>query len=287
MPALEINSLIAAAGARLTAAERRVAQAVLERPQLIAFGTVADLAAAADAGTATVVRLAAKLGFEGFAEMQDCVQRDLADQLRPAAERIRDLDLSQPLERHLATMVGNVQATLANIDPAALDSVASMVADLERPVLILAADAVSGVGAQFHRNLAALRSGVTLLTGSEVTVRRQLAERAATSARPGVLVVVDFRRYERWILDVVAQARADGYSVVTCTDGPLSPLSMVADVSFTLAAESLSPFESHLGTLAVFEVLVAFVAERLRPTAVERLARVDDAWAEGDALTDH
>ena len=54
------------AGSQLTAAERRVAQVVLARPQLVGFGTVADLAEAASAGAATVVRLAAKLGFDGF-----------------------------------------------------------------------------------------------------------------------------------------------------------------------------------------------------------------------------
>ena len=78
-------------GGKLTAAERRVAQAVLERPQLVAFGTVADLAAQAGAGAATVVRLAAKLGFDGFTALQSSVQDDLARQLRPAVERIREL----------------------------------------------------------------------------------------------------------------------------------------------------------------------------------------------------
>ncbi len=63
---LEVEERVRAAGSQLTAAERRVAQVVLERPQLVGFGTVADLAEAAGAGAATVVRLAAKLGFDGF-----------------------------------------------------------------------------------------------------------------------------------------------------------------------------------------------------------------------------
>lgn len=285
MAAFEITDLIAEHGARLTGAERRVAQVVLDQPQLIAFGTVADLAAAADAGASTVVRFAGKLGFDGFGELQESIQRDLASQLRPAAERIREPGLAQPLEQHRAAMIGNVARTVDQLDADALDRVVTMLADLARPVLILGADAVSGVAAQLHRNLAALRPGVQLLVGSDVAVRRQFAE-ARGAGRAPVLVVIDFRRYERWILDVVAHARTAGVAIVACTDGPLSPLALTADVTMTLAAESHSPFESHLGTLALFELLVAFTAERLLDSAASRLARTDGAWAAGESLTD-
>src|SRR5918995_215898 len=100
MAELEVAGRIATASAQLTVAERRVAQAVLEHPHLVAFGTVADLAAEAGAGAATVVRLAAKLGFDGFSALQSSVQRDLSRQLRPAAERIRELGGDQPITRH-------------------------------------------------------------------------------------------------------------------------------------------------------------------------------------------
>ena len=39
---------------------------MLAIPQVVGFGTVADLADAADAGAATVVRLANKLGYDGL-----------------------------------------------------------------------------------------------------------------------------------------------------------------------------------------------------------------------------
>ena len=43
---MESADRIGRSGASLTQAERRVAEVVLERPQLVAFGTVAELAAA-------------------------------------------------------------------------------------------------------------------------------------------------------------------------------------------------------------------------------------------------
>ena len=279
---LEVEERVRAAGSQLTAAERRVAQVVLERPQLVGFGTVADLAEAAGAGAATVVRLAAKLGFDGFSALQASVQGDLSRQLRPAAERIRELEGDQPIVRHRAAELSNVQATLDAVDPETLDAVVTLLSDLGRDVLVLAGDAERGVAEQFAADLGALRGGVTLVHGSDVTVRRQLA----LSRRGSTLIVVDLRRYERWLLDAFEQGRTAGHTLVALSDGVLSPLAMSAEHSFTISAASVSPFDSHVGTLALFDLLVATTAERLRSSAAERLERVESAWAEGSSLTE-
>ena len=88
---MEVAERITESGTNLTPAERRVADVVLQRPQLVAFGTVAELASEAGSGAATVVRLAAKLGFDGFTSLQDAVQAELAHRLRPPALRHRPL----------------------------------------------------------------------------------------------------------------------------------------------------------------------------------------------------
>ncbi len=270
------------AGPQLTAAERRVAAVVLERPQLVGFGTVADLAEAAGAGAATVVRLAAKLGFEGFSALQASIQRDLAHQLRPAAQRIRELAGDQPISRHRSAELSNVQATLDAVDPATLEAVVGLLADTTREVLVLAGDAERGVATQFATDLAALRPGVVMITGSDVTVRRQLA----TTEAGATLLVIDLRRYERWLLDAFAQGKGAGHTIVALTDGLLSPLAMGAHHTFTISAGSVSPFDSHVGTLALCDLLVATTAERLKDSAAERLQRVESAWAEADSLID-
>ena len=77
-----------------------------------------------------------------------------------------------------------------------------------------------------------------------------------------------------------------GHTVIALTDGLLSPLAMGADHAFTISAASVSPFDSHVGTLALFDLLVGLTAERLKASAADRLERVETAWAEGCTLTD-
>ena len=149
-------------------------------------------------------------------------------------------------------------------------------------MLVLAGDAERGVAEQFAADLGALRGGVAMVHGSDVTVRRQLA----LSRRGSTLIVVDLRRYERWLLDAFEHGRKAGHTIVALSDGVLSPLAMGAHHSFTISAASVSPFDSHVGTLALFDLLVATTAERLRTSAAERLQRVESAWAEGSSLTE-
>ena len=282
MADLEVTERIAAAGPQLTAAERRVAEAVLDRPHVVAFGTVADLASQAGAGAATVVRLAAKLGFDGFSALQSSVQDDLARQLRPAAERIREVADRPQIERHRALAIANVAETIDGIARTDLDEVVDVLSDLDRPVLVLAGEAEQGVAMQFLHDLSALRSTVSLVAGSAVAVHRQLA----LAAQDSTLVVIDLRRYERWVLDAVALAVEAGHTIVAVTDGPLSPLAIVARQTFTLSARSATPFDSHVGTLALLELVVGAVADRLRETATTRLERVESVWAASGSLTD-
>ena len=223
---LEVADRIATAGAQLTVAERRVAQAVLEHPNLVAFGTVADLAAQAGAGAATVVRLASKLGFDGFTALQSSVQDDLARQLRPAVERIRELADRPRVERHRANAVANVTETMDKLNRDAFDAVIAVLGDPQQEVLVLAGEAEHGVAQQFVHDLGALRDGVSTVAGNDVAVRRQLA----LSPPRSTLVVIDLRRYERWLLDAVTFASDAGHTIIALTDGPLSPLANQARV---------------------------------------------------------
>ena len=100
------------------------------------------------------------------------------------------------------------------------------------------------------------------------------------------MVAIDLRRYDRWVVEAAGAARGHGAWIAAITDSLLSPLAAVADRTFTVAAAGGGPFDSHVGTLALANVAVAGVADRLRADATERLDRAETAWREGGALTD-
>ena len=278
--AMDVGGRITDVASTLTKAERRVAEVVLAQPELVAFGTVADLATAASAGAATVVRLAAKVGFDGFSDLQQSVRLELASRLRPAAERIREPAADDPVSQHLLLERSNVEKTLGDIDAGALGGAVAVLADCKRSVLVLSGDASSGVAEQMRHDLATLRPSVAMLAGNEVRVLSRLA-----MASPGdVVVVIDVRRYDRWVVDTAREAVAAGLVVIAISDSRLSPIAELASASFVVAAAGAGPFDSHVGTLALANLLVTSVSAVLRDDAVHRLDRAEQAWNRVGAL---
>ena len=278
---MEVAERIRAQSTQLTSAERRVAEAILASPQAVGFGTVADLAAAAKVGAASVVRLAAKLGFDGFSALQHSVQSDLVRQLRPAAERIRE-EAPSARGTHVSVELANVQATLDAAADDALDQLTSRLADLARPVRVLSGEATAGVAAQFVSQLHQLRPDVQLICGSEVSVRREIAVLSDAAA----VVVIDLRRYERWVLDAQALLGERGIWTAGLTDSMLSPIAARSAVTFLVSAGSEGPFDSHVGTLALLNLVAIRVSAELRASAADRLVTIESAWRSHGTLTD-
>ncbi|MEO7429826.1 MAG: MurR/RpiR family transcriptional regulator [Acidimicrobiales bacterium] len=267
--------------AALPRAERRVAEVVLADPGAAAFATVAELGRRAGTSGATVVRLAERLGYEGWVGLQSEARLGVEQQLRPAAERIRHAVGGDVLMQTADREAENVRRTLAAVDRASYDATVILLADAKRAIHVVAGDAEAGIGTFLADALDLLRPTVGRVGGSAPAIARQLAHTRAQD----VLVAVDLRRYERWVLDAVAQASARGLVVIAITDSVLSPLAQQASATFVVTAEGAGPFDSHVGTLALVNALATGVARCLQRTAVTRLDRIEAAWRDTGALT--
>lgn len=282
MPGTSVVVRIRNASASLTPAERRVADVVAADLQLVAFGTVADVARAAGASGASVVRLAARLGYDGFVGLQDAVRTELADRLRPAAVRIRDLPPGDVVARAMATSIEAVEDTLSGIDRAAFDDAVRLLSDRGRRIAVIAGDAGAGIAGHAGDELRMLRSQVEVVGGTPVSVGQSIAR-----LDPGdVVLALDLRRYDRWLLRAVDHAVAEGAVLIALTDGPLSPLARLSRALLVVEGEGIGPFDNYVGALALLAALVAAVAEELRDDATTDLDRVERTWQALEALTD-
>ena len=279
---MEVTERIAGARDVLTKSERRVAEVILQRPEIVAFGTVAELGGQARAGAATVVRFAVKLGYDGFTGLQASIRSELEGRLRPAVERIRRPLLQDLLAVALDRELGNVHETLEAVDRQVFAAACGLLADLDRRVLIISGEATRGVAIQAGSMLDSLRPGVAVLDGNPVAVTARLA---AVTVRE-VVLAIDLRRYEAWVVGAARSAVARGAALVSLTDSRLSPLAEADASCFFLAAEGSGPFDSHVGTLALLNAFVAGVAERLQPAAAGRLDAIEAAWHDAGVLLD-
>lgn len=268
--------------AELTPAERRVADVMAKNPNTAAFGTVAEIAAQARTGGATVMRLAVKIGFRGFRELQDAARSELTRQLRPAAVRARlDLAGDDPLDRSVAVEMANLQTSLNAIDPQSLRGAAQLLLQAGS-VVVVASDATAGVAIDLATQLSMVRADVTMATGATAALVRSVSWLGAGD----VCVVLDIARYETAVLEVTAHAASNGVPVIAVTDSPMAPIARSAAHTFTVACEGPGPFDSFVGMLAVTNLLVTKAVGLRRDRATKHLDRLEATWSELGALSD-
>ncbi len=268
-PQASIAELIATAGDRLTATERRIAAAVREDRTLLAFGTVTDLADRVGTSRASIVRFAAKLGFGGYTELQDHVRIGMAREISRPSERIRQGDTFATTARvALENAIGSVfEATEGD-----------RLAALARPILgatnvwILSGETSRAGAHALHSGLSMVRPGVHL-------IEEHSSARDLSSACGGdVAVVFDFARYRRHAITVTRALANMGVAIVAITDGPLSPLATLTDTWCELRVPGVGPFDSSVPAVAIAELLVAHIANELHESARDHIDRTEALW---------
>ncbi len=266
---MSIPNLIAAVNERLTPTERRIAEAVLADPTLLAFGTVSDLADRVGTSRPSIVRFATKLGFRGYSDLQEQARDGVSDQLSRPTERIRQQDTSlEPTRVALEESIGSVFEAVGQNRLAALAGPI-----VHAPSVWIITGETSRAGAY------ALLSGLTMIRPQVRLVEEHSSGRDLSSAKKGdAAVVFDFSRYRRHSI-TAAQTLADlGLQIVAITDGPLSPLASITDTWCQLKVPAVGPFDSSVPAVALAELLVSHVASALKEQARIRLDRTEAIW---------
>jgi DNA-binding MurR/RpiR family transcriptional regulator len=261
--------LVAAVSGDLTPAERRIAEAVLAEPTLLAFGTVSDLANRVGTSRPTIVRFAHKLGFEGYSQLQRHVRSELSHRLARPSERIRHEEGRAPGAR---AAIENAIASV--LEAAAGDRLRELAAPVLRAekVWILSGETSQAGAHKLHSGLSMIRSGVRLLE------ERTFGADACDAGPADAAVVIDFFRYRRRVVDAARLLKQSGATIVAITDNPLSPLAELADIWCEIEVPAIGPFDSSVPAVAIAELLVAQVARELHDGATARIDRIEALW---------
>ena len=269
------SDLVAAASGELTPTERRIAEAVLAEPTLLAFGTVSDLADRVGTSRPSIVRFANKLGFQGYTLLQKHVRSGLSQQLSRPSERIRQDDITAPPVRDL------INAGISSVLDAFEDG---RVAELAEPVVraekvwILSGE-TSQAGAH------ALYSGLSMVRPRVRALEEHSYGTDLSDAGPqDVAVVFDFSRYRRQVITATRVLASAGVSIVAITDSPLSPLVELADSWCQIEVPAIGPFDSSAPIVVLCELLVASVAQELKDDAKNRIDRIEALWEDTEAF---
>lgn len=270
-----VAEVVRSGRAQLTPAELRVAQTLLADYPAAGLQSVAALAARAGVSGPTVVRLVAKLGFAGFAELQSRLRAELSARNAGPVQRYPVADetahASPLLRRFERSVSAAVRDSLVNVDVVEFEAAVALLADTGRPLRIMGGRVSSVHALYLARSLALLRPDVRYVEGER-------SARAATLldiAPDDVVIAFDYRRYEDEVIEFGRGAVAAGATLVLMTDTYLSPLASSATVLLTSSVEGPAPFITLTPALAIVEALVLGAVERAGSGLRRRLERFD------------
>ncbi len=259
----------------LTRAERQLATHILKNYPVAALGSITALAKASEVSTPTVVRLCQKLGYKGYPDYQSALRGEVEAMLvSPIAKHDRwtgGAPDTHILNRFADAVVGNLQATLGQIDHAEFDAAAALLADPRRAVYAIGGRITHAQADYFVTLMKVVRREVTLLSGLSNTWPPALLD----MKRGDVLVVFDIRRYENSVLQLVELAVEQGAEVVLVTDRWQSPAAVHARHTLSAHIEAPSAWDSMVSITVLVETLLAAVQTLTWAETEARLKRLE------------
>ncbi len=259
----------------LTRAEKQLANALLENYPMVGLGSITTLAEASGVSTPTVVRMARKLSFKGFPELQAALRAELEATIsNPIAKHERwsgNAPDTHILNRFADQVMDNMRQTLRQIDAGAFNAVTALLADPGRAIHLVGGRITRPLADYFFTHMQVIRSGVTLVA----PYANGWPHYVLNMEKDAVLVVFDIRRYEREIARLADMANAKGVKIVLFTDQWGSPVAKYASHTFRARIEAPSAWDSSVVILFIIEALIAAVESTNWPQTRDRMKTLE------------
>lgn len=262
----------------LTRAERQLANAMLANYPVLGLDSITAVAQASGVSTPTVVRMAKKLGFAGFPEMQAALRGELEATIsNPIARHDRwagDAPDTHILNRFADQVMENLRQTLRQLSLESFNAVVALLSDRERTVYVVGGRITRSLADYFFTHMQVIRGGVTQIASNSNTWPHYVLD----MKEGDVLIAFDVRRYEQEMLRLAEMARAKGVLLVAFTDQWGSPLAKHAAHSFHARIEAPSAWDSSVVTLFIVEAIIAAVQDARWEETRERMRSLEDLF---------
>lgn len=273
-----VKELIQDQTGSLTPAERQLADALMRDYPVAGLQSITKLAEAASVSTPTVIRLARKLGFDGFPELQAALREEASAQIKqPILKREgwpKGRKDTAAFRGFAEAVFDNLNHTIERLDPKTFDAIGKVLADPRRRIFLSGGRITRSNADYFFNHLQIIRAGVMSLSQSPNVWPQYLLD----MDRRSVLVVFDIRRYESELAKLATLAKDRGAVIILFTDQWGSPISTYADHVINAMVEVPSSWDSTIAINLIVEALIANVQSRRWDAAKDRIESLEDMF---------
>jgi DNA-binding MurR/RpiR family transcriptional regulator len=271
------KSLVESYDGKLTTADRELISIILGEPSEAIYLSSGELAAKANVHASTVVRLARKLGFEGYPDMRSSVRRDV-DQNPSLASISQQRRTSIEQGSNLANLIEGEMAAIASVansvSQSQIDDGAQLLANANT-IYLVGRGGAAPLMAHLDRRLR--RAGFRAETLLSLQ-RRDMAERLISLQANDVVIVFGFQApisLPAGFKALMDHARATGAKTINIGDTSILTARPRADLTLSISRPDEGAMQLRSGPMLVCEALAMTLANKNPERAVEGLESLE------------
>lgn len=260
----------------LKSAERKAVDFLLRAPERVGGMTIVEFAHEAGCSEATVVRVAKRLGYEGYPELRRDFARVTEEVPDYHYESIADGDAPfTVLSKVVQSTIGALQDSLEIIEGNEYERAVEAIVSADKMLFCGLGDA-GVVATEAHYRFT--RFGVAAYTAVDPDMQLMYASQLGEG---DVIVAVSHSGRSRPILQAVEQARAAGATVIAITNYPMAALAKAADIVLLTAVFTrylnYEVMSKRVTQLCIIEALSISYLMRHGASAFEQLKESNQA----------
>lgn len=252
---------------------QRAAEFALQNSNQLVVQSMRAFAAEARVRPATLLRLAQRLGYNGWGELKDAFIDDMGlrdDTYVSKAEKlIARTAQPQLYEEVFHAHQANLKAT-QNENHHKMDQAVTLLDEADN-VYICGFRASFPIAWSLFYIYRLFKRQVSLIDGLASNIEVFTRELTAQDA----ILLTSFAPYSRESLMVLEAARQAGAKIIAITDSPVSPLAQAADCTLLFSVDSPSFFPSVVSGMGLAECLLAMLVARHGREAVTKIENAE------------
>lgn len=262
---------------KMSKGHKAVASYISDHYEQAVFMTAAKLGETVGVSESTVIRFAAGLGYEGYPEFQQELERWVKNKLNTVQKigtKYGKSTQSEILSSVLHADIEKIQDTLVSLDAAAFEAAVD---------IILEADTIYLVGVRscepladfLHFYLNMIRGNIVLLKTTSVT---EMFEQMIRIGEKDAIIGISFPRYSMRTLKAMEFANDRNAKVITITDSIHSPMNLYSSCNLLARSDMVSIVDSLVAPLSLINALVVALCLKQPEVVKNNLEVLEDVW---------
>lgn len=259
----ELQELIKFRYPKMSKRLKQVAEFILDKPNLVAFETIAVLSEEMKLAPSTLIRFANALGLNGFNELKQIIKEDRLEHTSNYSSRILLMRDNQDhwksdelLSRFSKANRDSLRSLEESISRQDIDRAVEMLHKAKH-IYLLGNGRAHTVATYMIYALNHINKKVFLISGTGGMFQEQMSN----VERGDLLLAISYSPYSSNTCELASQAANRGVSVLSITDSLISPLANTSQLSFVVQEARVDAFRSLTSSLLLAQILAIGLAD--------------------------